>query len=184
MRYVYIKAGYDAVDQVRRLASTQDRYRSGPDAYIGEFLEHRSRDDVLVLCRTGISEQFEFGRVVARSYRNDTRLRRLISTLQVGSQYRYVGSSCAAHQSSVDLGSSCKATMVPIVNSRHGGLRPAGRIHHVGLGSHVHTRVRCRRCNGHTADQMCELKIRPEDISVQEWTLFVRSIEKLPPPGS
>jgi glycosyltransferase involved in cell wall biosynthesis len=50
MRYVYLKNG-DAVAQVRRIrAGLVDR--SGPDAFIGDFMRQHEGDSVLVLCQT------------------------------------------------------------------------------------------------------------------------------------
>src|SRR5688572_29798954 len=50
-RYVYVKNG-DAVEQVRKFALRGDTDRSGPDAFIGSFLQAHAEDAVLVLCRS------------------------------------------------------------------------------------------------------------------------------------
>jgi glycosyltransferase involved in cell wall biosynthesis len=49
-RYAYIKNG-DAVDQVRRVLNCEAIDRSGPDAFIGDFLRSHCNDELLVLCR-------------------------------------------------------------------------------------------------------------------------------------
>jgi glycosyltransferase involved in cell wall biosynthesis len=64
MRYVYLKNG-DAVEQLRRVAGTDQHMRSGPDAFMADFLHAHRDDDVLVLCKGPPLDTFTSGRVVA-----------------------------------------------------------------------------------------------------------------------
>ena len=67
MRYVYVKNG-NAVDQVRRLAHADDLDRSGPDAFVGDFIQAQRGEDLLLLCRTSRRERYIEGELRAEAF--------------------------------------------------------------------------------------------------------------------
>ncbi len=67
MRYVYVKNG-NAVDQLRRLAQADDLDRSGPDAFVGDFIQAQRGNELLLLCRTPRREQYVEGELRAEAF--------------------------------------------------------------------------------------------------------------------
>ncbi|MEP7244982.1 MAG: glycosyltransferase [Gammaproteobacteria bacterium] len=169
MRYVYLKNG-DAVDQVRRaFAGHVDR--SGPDAFISDFLRAHATDELLVLSRWRTRERVASGRVTAESYsaagpRALRGLARAWSALRIGFRMlawrpdRIVcGCSGELLWAAVVV---AKLRRVPIVNSRHEWLQERR-----GLGAlmSVFNRASVRACAGiachgpFLADQMRTLGV-------------------------
>ena len=78
MKYAYLKNG-DAVDQLRRILGNDKRMRSGPDAFMADFVYAHSKDDLLVLCKGPPRDLFSHGRAAANSLQttqSSTRWRR------------------------------------------------------------------------------------------------------------
>jgi glycosyltransferase involved in cell wall biosynthesis len=83
MRYVYVKNG-DAIAQVRQIARATEVARSGPDAFIGDFLKAHAKDEVLVLCRTSRRSRFQLNSVIAKGFAAGGALRRGPLAVQIG----------------------------------------------------------------------------------------------------
>jgi len=133
MRYFYIKDG-DAVDQVRRIAAGQVD-RSGPDAFICDFILSHANDDLLVAGVWDARDRFSFGRVRAEGYNNVSRiglrrLKRLWIALRVFFlvwRWKPDRIVCACTEEAL---ASCvlvaKVLGVPIVQSLHNELQRRG----------------------------------------------------------
>ncbi len=125
MRYVYVKHG-DAVDQVRRLAFATDLDLSGPDAFIGDFLQAHADEALLVLCRSQRRDRFQASNIRAESFPavgGARALRRGWSALQIGMEIlRWrpdrILCGCTGELLWVST-AAAKLLRVPIVNSRH-----------------------------------------------------------------
>jgi glycosyltransferase involved in cell wall biosynthesis len=131
MRYAYIKHG-DAVDQVRRLSSCRDFDRSGPDAFIGDFLRAHANDEIFIACRADHAERFQSGHVMAVSFPGDRAhhggtIRRILSTLRIGAAIlswrpHRILCGCTGELLWISV-LAAKLLRVQIVNSRHGELQ-------------------------------------------------------------
>jgi glycosyltransferase involved in cell wall biosynthesis len=125
LRYVYVKNG-DAVDQVRRFALAGETDRSGPDAFIFDFLKARARDTVLVLGRSKGRDRFEHGSIRAESFPAAGRwrlLRKAWSALQIGvamMRWRPDRILCGCTGELLWIAAAVSRLIrVPMVNSRH-----------------------------------------------------------------
>lgn len=128
-RYAYVKNG-DAVDQVRRLALAGELDRSGPDAFIGDFLQAHADDDLLVLCRSKHRDRFQANNLRAESFpaaaqagRFGRVLRRGWSAMRIGIEilrWRPDRILCGCTGELLWVTTAvAKLLRVPIVNSRH-----------------------------------------------------------------
>jgi glycosyltransferase involved in cell wall biosynthesis len=182
-RYVYVKNG-DAVNQVRQFAMTREIDRSGPDAFIGDFLQAHARDPILVLCRSKTRERFRHGNIQAESFPAQSPwrlLRKTWSALRIGVEIvRWrpdrVLCGCTSELLWVSA-AAARLLRVPIVNSRHNEVRQR-----TGLGriARALDRLSIRACAGivchgpFLVKQACELgvagdKIRQFEVDLTEF---------------
>ena len=139
MRYAYIKNG-NAVDQVRRLARADDFDRSGPDAFVGDFIQAQRGNELLFLCRTPRREQYIAGKLRAEAFPDGHGslfriLTRNWSAIRIGFQIlcwrpQRILCGCAGELLWICV-LVAKLLGVPLVHSRHNEVRRragAGRI--------------------------------------------------------
>lgn len=136
-RYAYVKNG-DAVDQVRRLALGSELDRSGPDAFISDFVQAHANDELLILCRATRRERFQANNVRAESFPTvgyGRALRRVGSALRIGIEilrWRPDRILCGCTGELLWVCATvAKLLRVPVVNSRHNEVQErtgAGRI--------------------------------------------------------
>ena len=151
MRYVYVKNG-DAVDQVRRFVLAAKADRSGPDAFIGDFLQAHAEDEVLVLCRSSARVSFRHGNVRAESFPALGRSRLMRNgwaALRMGLEIlRWrpdrVLCGCTGELFWVSTALS-RLLRVPIVNSRHNEVIQKSGVGRVALALE---RLSIRACAG------------------------------------
>jgi glycosyltransferase involved in cell wall biosynthesis len=139
LKYAYVKNG-NAVDQVRRLLSRHELDRSGPDAFIGDFLAAHAGDELLVLCRTKERDRFERGNVRAMAFAVGTAplwsfFSRVWTALRVSLavvRWRPDRILCGCTGELLwACAAAAKILRVPLVHSRHNEVREragAGRI--------------------------------------------------------
>jgi glycosyltransferase involved in cell wall biosynthesis len=125
LRYVYVKNG-DAVDQVRRFVLVGETDRSGPDAFIFDFLQARAGDSVLVLGRSEGRDRFKHGSIRAESFSAVGRwrlLRRAWSALRIGvamMRWKPDRIVCGCTGELLWIAAAVSRLMrVPMVSSRH-----------------------------------------------------------------
>jgi glycosyltransferase involved in cell wall biosynthesis len=134
MKYAYIKNG-DAVAQVRRYLAGADG-RSGPDAFIVDFLRTHPDDDIAVFCQSGSRDYEGAGRISAEAvaapgWIPSVAVRRVLSALKIAWRVWRLRPDRIVCGCSMEvlwfLVVVARLSGVPIVNSRHGGL-PAGGL--------------------------------------------------------
>lgn len=127
MRYAYVKNG-DAVDQVRRVTSATTIDRSGPDAFIGDFIRAHAQDELLILCRMSHRDKLTLGKIHAESFPLSGSgpirlLRRFWSALQIFfAIYRWRPDRVLCGSTTELLWAAAAAAKlrgVPLVHSRH-----------------------------------------------------------------
>ncbi|MGH8241820.1 MAG: glycosyltransferase [Steroidobacteraceae bacterium] len=193
MRYVYVKNG-DAVDQVRNFALRGETRRSGPDAFIGDFLQAHAEDEVLVLCRSKKRDCFEHGNIRAESFPLFGPfgvLRTRWSALRIGARILRWGPDrilcgCTGELLWVTTAAS-RLLGVPIVNSRHNEVIERSGIGRVAMALN---RLSIRACSGvvchgpFLADQVRDLGVaadRTRQFEVDLTDFAAMSVE-LPAP--
>jgi len=152
MRYIYFKNG-DAVAQVHRiLGGTVDR--SGPDAFISDFLRRHVVDSVLVVCQAEHSSRYVDGNVCAMALsigkiRVLHPLMRIVTALRAGwliARERPDRIVCGMGGELLWTAALAATLLrIPIVCTRHSGL-----VEREGVGGlySVLSRVSLRTCAG------------------------------------
>lgn len=134
MRYAYVKNG-DAVAQVRRFLAGA-KARSGPDAFIVDFLGSHADDEIAVFCQSESRDREVAGRisadaVAAPGWIPSAAFRRLVSAFRIAWRVWRLRPDRIVCGCSMEvlwlLVVVARLSGAPIVNSRHGGL-PAGRL--------------------------------------------------------
>ena len=193
MRYAYVKNG-DAVDQVRKFTLRGETDRSGPDAFIGDFLQAHVEDAVLVLCRSKVRDSFAQGNIRAESFPvfGPLRvLRKCWSALRIGVEilrWRPDRILCGCTGELLWVTTAASRLMrVPIVNSRHNEVIQRSGVGRLALAL---DRLSIRACAGvachgpYLADQVRSLGVAADRIRQFEVDLteFAATSAELPAP--
>jgi glycosyltransferase involved in cell wall biosynthesis len=182
------------VEQVRRFAREGGPDRSGPDAFIGDFLHAHVGDTILVLCRTGVRNRFEHGNVRAESFPVIGRwrwMRKGWSAIRIGVEilrWRPDRILCGCTGELLWVATAASRLLrVPIVNARHNEVIQRSGIGRMALAL---DRLSIRACAGvvchgpFLAKQVRDLGVEEDRIRQfeVELTEFVATSDELRAP--